>query len=91
MQQANEKLEQYGRKLYVRIDGVPTLDNETSDEFFDKLKSLIKETSSDIPNVVIDRAHQITMIKKHTFVVKVLLYVLQLLGTEKSFIRVGLI
>ena len=32
MQQANEELEQYGRRLYVRIDGVPTADDETSDE-----------------------------------------------------------
>ena len=59
MQQANEELEQYGRRLCVRIDGVPTVDNETSDEVLDKVKSLIKETSCDIPDVVIDRAHRI--------------------------------
>ena len=58
MQQANEELEQYGRRLCVRIDGVPTVDNETSDEVLDKVKSLIKETSCDIPDVVIDRAHR---------------------------------
>ena len=44
MQQANEELEQYGRRLCVRIDGVPTVDNETSDEVLDKVKSLIKGT-----------------------------------------------
>ena len=58
MQQANDELEQYGRRLCVRIDGGPTIDNETSDEVLDKVKSLIKETSCDIPDVVIDRAHQ---------------------------------
>ena len=59
MQQANEELERYGRRIYIRIDGVPTVDNETSDEMLDKAKSLIKETSCDIPDVVIDRAHRI--------------------------------
>ena len=45
MQQANEDLEQYGRRLRVRIDVVPKVDNKTSDEVLDKVKSLIKETS----------------------------------------------
>ena len=45
MHQANEDLEQYGRRLRVRIDVVPTVDNKTSDEVLDKVKSLIKETS----------------------------------------------
>ena len=45
MQQANEDLEQHGRRLRVRIDVVPTVDNKTSDEVLDKAKSLIKETS----------------------------------------------
>ena len=94
MQQANKELEQYGRRLCVRIDGIPTIDNETSDEVLDKVKSLIKETSCDIPDVVIGRAHRIgkgIMIKKQMFVVKVLLYALQLLGTEQYFIGVELI
>ena len=43
----------------MRTDGVPTVDNETSDEVVDKVKSLIKETSYGIPDVVIDRAHRI--------------------------------
>ena len=42
LQQANEELEQYGRRLCVRIDGVPTVDNETSDEVRGKVKSQIK-------------------------------------------------
>ena len=59
MQQANEELEQYGRGLCVRIDGVPTVDNENLDEVLDKVKCSIKENSCDIPDVVIDKAHQI--------------------------------
>ena len=45
MQQANEKLEQYGRMLCARIDGFPTVDNETLDKVLGKVKSLIKESS----------------------------------------------
>ena len=57
--QTNKDLEQYGRRLCVRINDVPTVDNETSDEVLDKLKSLINKTSCDIPDVVIDKAHRI--------------------------------
>ena len=94
MQQANEELEQYYRRLCVKNDSVPTVDNETSDEVLDKVKSLIKETSCDIPDVVIDRAHRTGKgynDKKQMFVVKEILYVLQLLGTEPCFIIVELI
>ena len=94
MLQANEALEQYGRRLCVRADGVPTVDNETSHEVLDKVKSFIKETSCDIPDVVIDRAHRIGKGyngKKQMFVVKVLLPFLQLLGTEQCFIGAELI
>ena len=103
MQQANEELEQYGRRLCVRNDGVSTVDNKTSDDVLDKVKSLIKETSCDIPDVVIDRTHRIRKgyndKKKQMFVVKVLFYILQLflqvllyvLGTEQCFIIVELI
>ena len=34
------------------------VDNETLDEVLDKVKSLIKETSCDIPDGVIDRDHR---------------------------------
>ena len=56
LQQEKEELEQYGRRLWVRIDGVPIVDHETLDGVLDKVKSLIKETSCDIPDVVIGRA-----------------------------------
>ena len=103
MQQANEELEQYGRRLCVRTDGVSTVDNKTSDDVLDKVKSLIKETSCDIPDVVIDRTRRIRKgyngKKKQMFLVKVSFYILQLflqvllyvLGTEQCFIIVELI
>ena len=58
MHLANEELEQYGRRLCVRIDGIPTVENENSDEVLDKMTSLIKETSCYIPDIVTDRAHR---------------------------------
>ena len=59
LKQANEELEQYGRRLCLRIEGVPSAENEKSDEVLDKVRSLIKEAECDIPDVVIDRAHRI--------------------------------
>ena len=54
----NEELEPYGRRLCLRI-GVPSVENESSDDVFDKVKSLITESGCEIPDVVIDRAHRI--------------------------------
>ena len=59
MQQANEELGPYSIRLCVRTDSVPTVDNETWHEVLDKVKFLIKETSCDIPDVVIDKSHRI--------------------------------
>lgn len=57
-QQANEELEEYGTRLCVRIDGVPTVDNNTSDEVLDKVKSLIEQISYDISDGVSNRFHR---------------------------------
>ena len=57
LQVENEELDQYSRRLCIR--GVPTTDNETSEEVFEKVQSMIHETECDIPDVVIDRAHRI--------------------------------
>ena len=32
MQTENKELEQYGRRLWIRVEGVPNTDNETSEE-----------------------------------------------------------
>ena len=50
---------QYGRRLCLRIDSVPTKTNESSDDVLDSVKSLFKEAKVDIPESVIDRAHRI--------------------------------
>ena len=53
----SEELEQYGRRLCLRIEGVPSAEKETSDEVLEKVKCLVSESGCDIPDVVIDRAH----------------------------------
>ena len=58
-QNNHEELEQYGRRLCLRIDGVPTKPNESSDDVLDSVKSLFKEAKVDIPESIIDRAHRI--------------------------------
>ena len=59
LEDEGEEVEQYGRRLCLRIDGVPSTDKETSDEVLEKVKSLASESGCDIPDVVIDRAHRI--------------------------------
>ena len=54
----HEELEQYGRRLCLRIDDVPTKTNESSDDVLDSVKSLFKEAKVDIPELVIDRVHR---------------------------------
>ena len=58
-QNNHKELEQYGRRLCLRIDGVPTKTNESSDDVLESVKSLFKEAKVDIPESVIDRAHRI--------------------------------
>ena len=41
LQSENKELEQYSRRLYIRIEGVPTTNNETSEEVSKKVQSLI--------------------------------------------------
>ena len=54
-----DDLEQYGRRLCVRIDGVPEVSNESNEQVFKFIAGKIKEIGEDIPTVVIDRAHRI--------------------------------
>ena len=55
----NEELKQYGRRLCLRTESVPSVENESSYDVLDKVKSLITESGCEISNVVIDRAHRI--------------------------------
>ena len=55
----NEELEQYGRHLCLRIDGVPLETNETSQDVLDSVKNLFELAEMNIPDRVVDRAHRI--------------------------------
>ena len=57
-QNNHEELEQYDRRLCLRIEGVPTKTNELSDDVLYSIKSLFKEGKVNIPESVIDRAHR---------------------------------
>ena len=39
----NKKLEQYGRRVCVRIESITSVEDETSDEVLDKVMSLMEE------------------------------------------------
>ena len=56
LQNENEELEQYGRRLCIRVESVPATDNETSEKVLKKVQSLINEAECHIPGSVIDRA-----------------------------------
>ena len=60
LQSENEDLEQYDRRLCIRVESVPTTDNETSEKVLKKVQSLINDAECDIPDSVIDRAHRIS-------------------------------
>ena len=54
-----DDLEQYGRRLCLRILDVDGDDSETSGDVFDKCKELFNNLELDIPEVCIDRAYRI--------------------------------
>ena len=53
-QNNHEELEQFGRRLSIRIDC-----SKWSDDVLDSVKSLFKEAEVDIPESVIDHTHKI--------------------------------
>ena len=55
----NEELEQYGRRLCLRVDGIPAVSNESSDDVMNLTKSLFKQANASVPENVLDRAHRI--------------------------------
>ena len=54
-----EEVEQYGRRLCLRIDGLPVDNNERSEDVLEKVKTKWVESGINIPDSVIDRAHRI--------------------------------
>ena len=55
----NEKLEEYGRHLYLRINGIPAVSNGSSADVVNLTKPLFKETKVSVPENVLNRAHRI--------------------------------
>ena len=53
-----DDLEQYGRRLCLRILDVDGDDSETSDDVFDKYKELFNNLELDILETCIDSAHR---------------------------------
>ena len=58
-QSRNKELEQYSRRLCLRIDSVPTVKDESSDDVLEFTNSLFKEAKVSVPDNVLDRAHRI--------------------------------
>ena len=57
LKDSQDELEQYGKWLCIRLDGVAMAENETSKEVLQNVKSTIEESSSEIPDIAINRAH----------------------------------
>ena len=51
------KLDQFGRTLCLRVQGVPFAENESLDDDVGKVKSSITEYGCEIPDVANGRAH----------------------------------
>ena len=58
-QSRNKELEQYGRHLCLRIDSVPTVQNESSYDVLEFTKSLFKEANVTNLDNVLDCVHRI--------------------------------
>ena len=58
-QSKNEELQQYGRRLSLRVDGILAASNESCD---DVMKSLFKEAKVSVLGNVLDRAYRIGVI-----------------------------
>ena len=54
-----DELEQYGRRVCLRIEGVEHQANEKSEEVLEKVVNIIKESETEIPESVLDRVHRI--------------------------------
>ena len=54
-----EELEQYGRRLCLRIESVPVVENETSEDVFSNVLDMFKKGNINISENDIDRAHRI--------------------------------
>ena len=54
-----DDLEQYGRRLCVRLEDIPVEKDETADKVFSKAENMLKEACPNLSGDCIDRAHRI--------------------------------
>ena len=59
IQENLEELEQYGRKTSLRINGIETSSNETSNDVLEKVVNLCKDSDISVDLKDIDRAHRV--------------------------------
>ena len=63
-----EENEQYGRRLCLRIKGIPRKEKERSDEVLEQVRKLFGEAEVTIPDAVLDRAHRVSKSNHHVVV-----------------------
>ena len=55
-----DDMEQYQRRLCLRINGIPCANDESAEDCLQKVKSLVKnDLKVDVPDLAFDRAHRI--------------------------------
>ena len=76
----NDGLEQYGRRVCLRIEDVLVANEETAEEIFKKTENLLKKVCPNLFADYIDRAHiiRVTNRKKNVVVVWLVLLVLSI-------------
>ena len=65
LQHQVEENEQYNRRMCLRIDAVPSCENESAEEVLDKVRDLVKEADVVFPDCGFDRAHRIGPVTKN--------------------------
>ena len=59
LERKTDDLEQYGRRLCIRIDGVEVNEDETAEECTGKVLNMLQKSDVEVSNKDIDRAHRI--------------------------------
>ena len=64
-----EENEQYGRRLCLRMKGIPRNEKDWSDEVLEQVRKLLGETEVAIPDAMLDRAHRVSK-SNHDLIVR---------------------
>ena len=59
LERKTDDLEQYGRRLCIRIDGVEVNEDETAEECTGKVLNMLQKSDVEVSNKDIDQAHRI--------------------------------